>query len=101
MSMKAALVGAGAEETTLKELGHDLKVLAEAVADAYDVFELLPVVGHLQTLPKFVPNRYSAMQPDRSETGRIVMASQAIAGAVARVLTGGSFKALCEEATVP
>ncbi len=63
LSMKAVLVGTGAEETRLKELGHDLKVLAEAVADAYDVFELLPVVGHLQTLPNFVPNRYSRCNP--------------------------------------
>lgn len=95
LSMKAALAGAGADETTLKDLGHDLKRLAEAVAADYGAFELSAVVEDVQTLPKLVPNRYAEKQPDRCETGRIVMASQAIAGAVARALTGGSFKALC------
>ena len=41
-------------------------------------------------LPELVPNRYSPKQPGRNETGSIVMSSQAIAGAVARVLTGDS-----------
>lgn len=95
LSMKAALAGAGADETTLKDLGHDLKRLAEAVAVEYGAFELPAVVKEVRILPKLVPNRYAETQPDRHETGRIVMASQAIAGAVARALTGGSFKALC------
>lgn len=101
LSMKAALTATGADEATLKDLGHDLEGLAEAVASAYDGFELALVLEQLLTLPKLVPNRYSAMQPDRSETGRIVMASQAVAGAVARVLTGGSFRVLCQEAAAP
>ena len=98
LSMKAALVGAGTEENELKGLGHDFVKLAEAVGNAYETFELGVVMEHVRVLPKLVPNRYSPEQPGRSETGSIVVSSQAIAGAVARVLTGGSLLSLIEDA---
>ena len=90
LSMKAALAGTGTEESELKALGHDLARLAEAVGDAYEKFELKTVMELARDLPELVPNRYSPKQPERNETGSIVMSSQAIAGAVGRVLTGGS-----------
>lgn len=98
LSMKAALAGAGIGESELKNLGHDFVKLAEAVGSAYEKFELRAVMDHARSLPELVPNRYSSKQPGRNETGSIVMSSQAIAGAVARVLTGGSLLSLLEDA---
>ncbi len=90
LAMKAALAGAGANEDDLKALGHDFSKMARAVGEAYEEFGLEAVMEDVGNLPELVPNRYSPKQPGRDETGLIVMSSQAIAGAVARVLTGGS-----------
>ena len=98
LAMKVALAGTGVEDDELKVLGHDFVKLAEAVGDAYEKFELKAVMERASGFPELVPNRYSPKQPGRNETGSIVMSSQAIAGAVARVLTGGSLLSLIENA---
>ena len=99
LSMKAALKGAGAEEDELKDFGHDFMKLAKAVGNTWETFELSTVMEHIRVLPQLVPNRYSPEQPGRNETGSIVMSSQAIAGAVSRVLTGGSLLSQMEDAS--
>ena len=93
LALKAALAGNGTSDGELKGYGHDLERLANAVTDVYESFELTSVKARMRVLPKLVENRYSPVQPSRMETGEIVMASQHIAGAVARALTGGSFRA--------
>ncbi len=93
LALKAALAGNGANDADLKGYGHDLERLANAVTDVYESFELTSVKARMRVLPKLVENRYSSAQPSRTETGEIVMASQYIAGAVARALTGGSLRA--------
>ena len=99
LSMKGALVGAGADDSELRRLGHDFAKLARGVGEAYAHFEFEEAMEEVRNLPELVPNRYSAEQPGRNETGSIVMSSQAIAGAVARALTGGGLLAQFEEAT--
>ena len=99
LSLKAALTAAGAKESELKALGHDLVKLVEAVSNAYEKFEMKAAMEHAASLPKLVPNRYSSNQPGRNETGSFVMSSQAIAGTVARVLTGGSLLSLIDRAS--
>lgn len=91
--LKAALLGGGADESELKGLGHDLQALIDAVGDSWSTFETEQVKVRAATLPPYVANRYSEQQPSRQEAGEIVMASQFVAGAVARALTGGSFRA--------
>ena len=93
LALKAALAGNGASEADLKGYGHDLERLATTVRNVYESFELTSVKARMRVLPKLVENRYSSDQPSRMETGDIVMASQYIAGAVARALTRGSFRA--------
>ena len=93
LALKAALAGKGAGEKDLKAHGHNLQRLAEAVSKLYGKFELASVAARIRGLPKLVDNRYSAKQPGRVETGEIVMGCQHVAGAVARALTGGSFRA--------
>ena len=93
LALKAALAGNGASDTDLKKYGHDLHSLVRSVSNVYSKFEMISVNTRMRLLPKLVDNRYSAQQPSRMETGEVVMASQYIAGAVARALTGGSFRA--------
>ena len=90
LSMKGALKGAGAQEGELKGLGHNFEMLVRSVGERYTKFEVEQAMKHAGVLPALVPNRYSEEQPDRIQTGQIVMASQAIGGLVARALTGGS-----------
>lgn len=93
LALKAALAGNGVSDTDLKKYGHDLRRLVKAVGNVYSKFEITSVNTRMRLLPNLVDNRYSAQQPSRMETGDIVMASQYIAGAVARALTGGSLRA--------
>ena len=90
LAMKGALKGASVQESKLKEFGHDFEGLAKAVGEAYPGFQLEQAMELAMDLPALVPNRYSEEQPDRVHTGKIVMASQGIAGLVAQALTGGS-----------
>ena len=85
--LKAALAGNDASDADLKGYGHDLHRLVKAVSKIYNRFEITSVNTRMRLLPNLVNNRYSAQQPSRMETGEIVMASQYIAGAVARALT--------------
>ena len=66
------------------------------MSHAYEKFEMKAAVALAASLPELIPNRYSPKQPGRDETGSIVMSSQAIAGAVARVLTDGSLLSLID-----
>ena len=93
LALKAALAGNGASDADLKEYRHNLHRLVAAVSKVYSKFEMNSVNARMRLLPNLVDNRYSAQQPSRMETGDIVMASQFIAGAVARALTGGSLRA--------
>ena len=92
LSLKGALAAKGKSEAQLKSYRHDLSKLVTEVKKLYPAFEVGAVRSRMHGLPKLVPNRYSSDQPTRMETGKIVMASQFIAGAVARAVTGGSLR---------
>ena len=93
LALKAALAGNGLCDTDLKKYGHDLPLLVETVGNVYSRFELASVKARIHLLPNLVDNRYSSTQPSRMETGEIVVAGEYVAGAVARAMTGGSFRA--------
>ena len=98
LALKAALAGKGVSDADLKKkYGHNLSCLVEAVGNLYGSFELASVKTRIRLLPNLVDNRYSPKQPSRKETGAIVMTGQYIAGAVARAVTGGSFRAKLEK----
>ncbi len=97
LALKAALAGKGLSDADLKKYGHNLSRLVEAVGNLYGSFELVSVKEKMYLLPHLVDNRYSPEQPSRMKTGAIVMAGQYIAGAVARAVTGGSFRAKFEK----
>jgi len=92
LALKAALKGAGRSENELKNHGHNLERLTDATAEAYSEFDAESVSSYIGMMPHYVENRYSSSQPTRYEAGSIVMASQHIAGATMRALTGGDFK---------
>lgn len=99
LALKAALVGKGVSDANLKNMGHNQVKLAAEVHAHYPDFEIEVVQARLDKFPDFVANRYAADQPNRDETGEIVMAAQFIAGAVARCVSGGSFFKLAEQVT--
>lgn len=92
LALKAALAAKGKREKELKSYGHDRHRLVEELGRLYGSFELKSVRARMQAMPELVPNRYSAHQPSRMEAGEIVMASQHLAGAAARAVTGGSLR---------
>lgn len=94
-SLKAALAEKGKKDTDLKELRHNLPKLAEEVGKLYSTFERASVEERIRRLPELVSNRYSPDQPNRIETGKIVMDGQHIAGAIARAVTENSFWKQC------
>ena len=92
LSLKGVLAEKGKSEAQLKSYRHDRPKLVRDVKELYPAFEARAVRASMQGLPELVPNRYSSDQPTRMETGGIVMASQFIAGAAARAVTGGSLR---------
>lgn len=90
--LKAALRGKGASEAELKRLGHSVSSLIDAVKEAWPAFDADPVKERVTVISPYVANRYAEAQPSRREAGEIVMAAQYVAGAVARAMTGGSFR---------
>ena len=92
LALKAALASKGKREEELKSYGHDRHRLVEELGQLFGSFEFKSVRARMQVMPELVPNRYSSHQPSRMETGEIVMASQYLAGAAARAVTGGSVR---------
>jgi len=91
LALKAALKAKNYDEKKLKSYGHNLKKLGIAVAVEYQNFNEHKVSEIASALPLYVENRYSNIQPSYSETGKIVMDAQYIAGETARALTNCSF----------
>ena len=90
LAMKAGLLNVGMLNKELRALGHDFEKMVRALNRVYPSLKTEEALGHVKKLPKLVTNRYSPEQPGRIQTGEIVMASQAIIGEVARLLTEGS-----------
>ena len=93
LALKAGLAAGGMREPKRRKLGHDLPALARTLADQETEMDGARVIGTANSLPAYVANRYAPDQPDRRETGRIVMAAQYIAAEVMRQLTDRDLRA--------
>lgn len=87
LALKAGLLDHQVNERSLKKIGHDLVKLADEYGSKSENFDTERVAKVIETLPNYVPNRYSAEQPERIEAGQIVMGAQYIASEVVRQLT--------------
>jgi len=92
LALKGGLAERGVSDAARKKLGHDLPALARRLADLEPRFDAARAVPALEALPAYVENRYAAVQPDRRETGRIVMTAQYVAAEVMRLFTARNFR---------
>jgi hypothetical protein len=94
LSLKAGLAAHGVSTTELKsrELGHNLVVLAERLARFEARWDPVRVLGVLADFPAYVPNRYAAEQPSRTELGAILMGAQYVAAEVMRLFSSRDFR---------
>jgi hypothetical protein len=97
LALKGGLAAIGADEKARRKHGHDLASAANAFACAKPDFDLSRVLGAIESLPPYVDNRYSSVQPGRAETGHIVMKVQYIAGEVMRQITNFSIRSVSTE----
>lgn len=100
LALKGGLAAAGGDEKARRKLGHDLPGLARWLGALEPGFEARRAVPALEALPAFVENRYATAQPDRRETGRILMTGQYIAGEVMRSLSPRNLRASLSPVTV-
>src|ERR1041385_2736943 len=87
LALKAGLAAQGIDEAGRKKHGHNLQSAALAFATAHSGFDINLVEQTLSTMPAYVKNRYSPTQPNRQQTGHIVMGAQYVAAEVMRQLT--------------
>lgn len=92
LALKAGLAAAGVDEAGRKTHGHNLVSSATDLHSHYPNFDLDRVTRVVAKLPPYVGNRYSPVQPDRVETGHIVMGAQYIAGEAMRQATAHSIR---------
>lgn len=92
LALKGGLATAGADEAARRKHGHNLASAARAIKEAMSNFDLERVLVTILCIPPYVENRYSPTQPNRIETGHIVMGAQYIAGEVMRQVTGHSIR---------
>jgi hypothetical protein len=94
LALKGGLAANGVSADTLKlDFGHQHSKMAAALAELEPAFDVRRVARVLGGFPAFVPNRYSADQPGRIETGHIVMGAQYAAAEVMRLLTNRDLRA--------
>ena len=91
LALKGGILATGFEVERLKnEFGLNKNRAAEYLAAHFPKFELKGVVEALSVFPNYVENRYSKIQPERIQTGKIAMSAQFIAGEVMRSVTNFS-----------
>lgn len=94
MALKAALVCHGVSDEELRrKFGHSLSKSAEKVGIAYPDFDSDRVIRAVSGFPDFAQSRYGGPQPNRQETGHILMKSQYIASEVTRLFTDRNLRA--------
>jgi hypothetical protein len=92
LSIKAGLAAAGTDEASRRKFGHNLSSAVDALSAIYPHFDVNRTLAAVGQLPPYVANRYATTQPNRVETGHIVMKAQYVAGEVMRQVTGYSLR---------
>lgn len=93
LALKAGAATSGFDEADLKDkFGHKMQKVADHLGCLWPAFDLERVHRVISNQPEYVPNRYSASQPRRSEVGHIVMGAQYIVSEVVRQLSDTDFR---------
>jgi hypothetical protein len=93
LSLKAGVATQGSSERDIKEqFGHHNDRIADFVGSIWPSFDVDRVKRVIAQQPGYVPNRYSAVQPERREVGHLVMGAQYIVAEVVRQLSDRDFR---------
>jgi hypothetical protein len=92
--LKAAILFSGFKEAALKDtVGHDTSAMLDILRQHGLFIDFDRTANVLQRMPRFVKNRYSPVQPTRSETGHILMGVQFVASEIIRAISGRNVRA--------
>lgn len=84
LALKAGLASLGISDPDLKNMGHNLEMLAARLGASVADFDTARVLRVVRTFPHFVQSRYNLPAPGRVETGHILMGAQFVASEVTR-----------------
>lgn len=88
LALKAGAAAQGLSEEEIKnKFGHKNTNTVEFIGAAWPTFDRSRVKRVVATQPPYVPNRYSATQPDRREVGHLVMGAQYVVSEVVRQIS--------------
>jgi hypothetical protein len=93
LALKAGAAAQGLSEQEIKNrFGHKNSDTADFIGSGWSSFDLARVRSVLARQPPYVPNRYSATQPDRREVGHLVMSAQYLVSEVVRQISDRNFR---------
>lgn len=93
LSLKAGLGALGLTEATIKtKFGHHTDKIASFLDEQWQSFDGERVARTLEKQPQYVPNRYSAEQPERREVGHLVMGAQYVVAEIVRQVSNRDFR---------
>lgn len=93
LALKSGAAALGLNDNEIKRnFNHDNGKIADFVGAGWSAFDVDRVKRVIATQPPYVPNRYSATQPDRREVGHLVMGAQYIVSEVVRQMSDRDFR---------
>jgi hypothetical protein len=93
LALKSGAAALGLDDERIKkQFGHDNEKVADFVGAGWAKFDVDRVKRVIAKQPPYVPNRYSATQPDRREVGHLVMGAQYIVSEVVRQMSDRDFR---------
>ncbi len=93
LALKAGAAAQGLSEQEIKSrFGHRNIDTVDFIGASWPSFDLARVKRVIAAQPPYVPNRYSATQPDRREVGHLVMGAQYVVSEVVRQISDRDFR---------
>lgn len=95
LALKSGAAAQGLTETELsdrRKFGHHTDLVADSVGANWPSFDVARVKRVIATQPEYVPNRYSANQPERRTVGHLVMGAQYVVSEVVRQMSDRNFR---------
>jgi hypothetical protein len=93
LALKAGAAAQGLSEQEIKNrFGHRNIDTVDFIGASWPSFDLARVKRVTSAQPPYVPNRYSATQPDRREVGHLVMGAQYVVSEVVRQISDRDFR---------
>lgn len=93
LALKSGAAALGLNDNEIKkQFNHDNAKIADFVEAGWSAFDGARVKRVIATQPPYVPNRYSAKQPNRREVGHLVMGAQYIVSEVIRQMSDRNFR---------